>query len=43
MDEAAATSKAVSIDIEKYNSAMWLYRPLALTFDENKGIYDWTR
>jgi ribosomal protein S18 acetylase RimI-like enzyme len=43
MDEAAAAGKAVSIHVEKTNSAMRLYRRLGFRTEEDKGIYDLMR
>jgi ribosomal protein S18 acetylase RimI-like enzyme len=45
MDEAAASGKAVSIHVEKFNPAMRLYRRLGFETVEDKGVYDlmhWT-
>jgi ribosomal protein S18 acetylase RimI-like enzyme len=43
MDEAAASGKAVSIHVEKFNPAMRLYRRLGFRTEEDKGVYDLMR
>jgi ribosomal protein S18 acetylase RimI-like enzyme len=43
MDEAAACGKDVSIHVEKFNTAMRLYRRLGFTTEEDKGVYDLMR
>jgi len=40
MDEAAASSKALSIHVEKTNPAMRLYKRLGFETVEDKGVYD---
>lgn len=43
MDEAAASSKALSIHVEKANPAMRLYKRLGFETVEDKGVYDLLR
>lgn len=43
MDEAAGVGKAVSIHVEKQNSAMRLYRRLGFVTVEDKGVHDLMR
>jgi ribosomal protein S18 acetylase RimI-like enzyme len=43
LDEAAAAGKAVTIYVEKNNTAMRLYRRLGFTTEADKGVYDLMR
>ena len=43
MDEAAASSKALMIYVEKFNPAMRLYKRLGFNTEEDKGVYDLMR